>query len=274
MVLGLAGALVCALAYGIATVLQSVGSRRLALAEGLDPRLLGRLARSGPYVTGLALDGVGFIASVLALRTLPLFLVQSAIASSIGVTAVGSARWLRTPLGRTEIRALWTLGLGLVLLAAAAAPEPARPLAVRGQWMVLACVVPLAALTAAASRWRPRHAGAGLAAAAGLGFGGVGIAARAVTVPDPWWHLAGSPLAWALAAYAVVGTYCYAAALQRASATVVAAVAFVVETVVPAVIGLALLGDRARAGFGIVAAAGFAITVGAAVVLARTAPEP
>ena len=50
---------------------------------------------------------------------------------------------------------------------------------------------------------------------------------------------------------------------------VVAAVTFAVETVVPAVVGYAVLGDRARQGFLPVAVAGLLLTLGAAIALAR-----
>jgi len=276
VLLGLIGALGCAVAYGIATVLQAVATRRVATSEGFDPRLLVRLARSAPYLASLALDGAGFAAAVLALRTLPLFLVQAAVAASVGVTAVVAARWLHVRLGRRETAALYGLGAGLVLLAVSAQPEEAAGLGRAGEWAVLAGLVPLAALVAVAGRWPAERAAVGLAVGAGLGFSGTGIAARVIQVPDPWWHVAASPVLWALAGYGVVALYCYAAALQRGRITVVAAVTFAVETVVPALIGLALLGDRARAGFGPVAAAGFVVTVGAAVALARLAevPEP
>ena len=189
------------------------------------------------------------------------------------MTAIAAWWWLHVPLGHRERRALWALGLGLVLLAAAAQPESSRPMANLGQWALLLAVIPVGALALTASRWRPDAAAAGLAGAAGLGFGGIGIAARALTVPADRWQLVMSPLAWSLVAFGLVATYCYAAALQRGSATVVAAVAFSVETVVPAAVGLAVLGDSARPGFGPVAGAGFVVTVGAAIALARTVQE-
>ncbi len=268
MWLGLAGVLCCALAYGVGTVLQAAGSRRAPAGDSVDARALTRLVRSAPFVAGMALDGVGFATSVLALRSLPLFLVQSGIASSVGVTALVGSRWLGTALSRAQVRALWALGLGLALLAAAAQPEAGTALPVLGQWAVLVAAAPVAALFLV-PRHRPQLAVAALAAGAGLGFGGVGISARALTVDGPWWHLPTQPLLWALAVHGVLATYCYAAALQRGSATVVSAVTFAVETVVPAGIGLAFLGDAARPGFAAVAAVGFALTVGAAVALAR-----
>ncbi len=274
MVPGLIGALLCAVAYGVATVLQAVATRRVPAEDGFDPRLLFRLAGSLPYLGGLLLDTAGFAAAVLALRTLPLFVVQAAVASSVGVTALVAAAWLRVRLERRELAALWLLGLGLLLLAVSARAERAGAVAAPGQLALAAGVVPLAGLVAWSGRWRRDRAGIGLAVGAGLGFGGVGIAARVVVVPVPWWHLGTSPVLWALVGYAAVALYCYAAALQRARVTVVAAVTFAVETVVPALIGLTLLGDRARPGYTPVAAAGFVITVGAALALARLAEVP
>jgi drug/metabolite transporter (DMT)-like permease len=66
---------------------------------------------------------------------------------------------------------------------------------------------------------------------------------------------------------------CYAGALQRAGVTVVTAVTLAVETLVPAVVGYAFLGDRARPGFLPVAALGLLLALGGAVALGRHA-EP
>ena len=103
----------------------------------------------------------------------------------------------------------------------------------------------------------------------GAGFAAVGIAARALPAPSPWWSVLTQPLLWALAVGGVVALLAFAAAVQRGAVTVVAAVTFAVETVVPAVVGYVLLGDRARPGFLPVAVAGLLLTLGAAIALAR-----
>lgn len=276
MILGLTGAFLGALCYGTATVLQAVGVRRLA-ATPARTRLLARLWSARLYAVGLALDGLGFLASLLALRTLPLFVVQSAVASSVAVTAVLAALVLGTRLRRPEVAGLLVVGAGLVALAASAGTGTAAPLSGTGRWLVLAGVLPVVLLAAPAlGAVPPRRAGPAvvlLALAAGLGFGGVGVAARVLVLPHPWWHLAGDPVAWALAAYAVLSSVCYALALARGSVTVVAALTFGVETVVPAAIGLAWLGDHVRPGLTVVALAGFLATVGGCITLAGRA-EP
>src|SRR3954469_16260442 len=155
MILGLVAALAAAVAYGVASVLQAVGSRRLATAAP-DARLLLRLLRSAPYVAGLALDAAGVAATVVALRVLPLFVVESAVASSVGVTALVAARWLGARLRRPERIALVVLGVGLVLLASSAEAEGGQPLSRAWQWVMLALSLVVAAAARAAPP-APRH---------------------------------------------------------------------------------------------------------------------
>lgn len=263
------GALSAAACYGSASILQAVAARRSDRRAALHPGLLVDLVRQSRYVLGLALDGVGFLASLVALRSLPLFLVQAAIASSVGVTALLAWRYLGARLGRADRAALVVLGLGLLMLAVSAQPGSARPLPVAGRWLVLAGVAVVAGLAAWAGRAGPAVQAAGFAASAGAAFGGVGVAARALAVPDPAWHVLADPLGYSVVGYGVLGTLLFAGALQRGSVTVASAITFAVETVVPAAIGLTLLGDAARPGFAGAAVAGFVLTLGASVALAR-----
>jgi drug/metabolite transporter (DMT)-like permease len=268
---GLAGALAAAVAYGAASVLQGVAARRTAPGGSLDPRLLLRLARQGPYVAGLGLDLAGFALSVLALRTLPLFAVEAAVASSIGVTALLAAAVLHQVPTRRETAALAGIGAGLLLLAASAAPDDPASLPRAGAWAVLAGAVLLAALAWPAGRRSGERAGVTLGALAGLAFGGVGVAARAVRTPHPLWHGATDPLVLALVAYGLLGTLLYATALQRGRVTTATAALFAAETVGPALVGLTLLGDHARPGLAPLAVAGFAVTLAGCLALTRYA---
>lgn len=261
--LALAGTVLC---YGVATLLQDAGTRREPVRAGTDPLLVARLLRQLPYAAGLGLDGLGFLLSLAALRRLPVFAVQAGVAASIGVTAVGAALFAGERLGRRSWAALAVLGTGLVAVAGSAAPEAARP-ADGPLWLGLATgVVVLAGLGVLAAR-RPGAAGAvGLAAVSGLGYGGVALAARLLEL-----SLA-DPLLWTLLGYGAVGLAAFPLALRRSSVTTVTAVVAVAETVAPALVGILLLGDRARPGLGWLAAAGFAGTVAAAGLVARLDP--
>jgi drug/metabolite transporter (DMT)-like permease len=271
---GLAGALGAAVAYGSATILQAIGVRRMATAEpGSSLRARARLGRS--YAAGLLLDGIGFLASIAALRTLPLFLVQSAVASSVAVTAILAVVVLGVRLSGKEIAALTGVGLGLVALASSALEGPAQDTGPRAGWWALLAVVPVLAVAVVGLLTEaPTRSSALLAVAAGLAFGLVGIAARILVVPHPLWRVLGEPALWALVAHGALGTIAFAYALDRGRITSAAAITFATETVIPAVIGLRFLGDGVRHHFAPIALLGFVLTLGACLVLASRAERP
>ena len=76
-----------------------------------------------------------------ALRTLPLFLVESAVAASVAVTAVLSVLVLHVRLGATEVVALVAIGAGLTGLALTAAEGPAVRPGPSATWWLLAAAV-------------------------------------------------------------------------------------------------------------------------------------
>lgn len=270
----LIAALMAAVAYGAATVLQSVGVRRFAAAPSRP--WSGRLLAGRLYAVGLGLDAVGFLASLVALRTLPLFVVESAIASSVGVTALLSAIVLKLRLSRREVLALAAIGVGLISLAVSASEGPAVRPAMTGPLLLLATVPVGAMIVLGWSRPRASRTGVALlSGAAGLAFGAVGVAARVVDVPQHWWQAAGSLLVVVLVMHAALALTAYAIALERGRVTTVAAITFAVETVVPAVIGLVWLGDAVRPGllWAGLAALGFALSLGGSIALASHA-EP
>lgn len=257
-------AVLAAAAYGVASVLQAVGVARASAGGALGVSL----ARQWPYVLGIGLDLLGFASAVFALHRLPLFFVQAASAGSVGVTAAVAARWLAARLTRAEVRALLALTAGLVLLAASARPEPPTRLSGAGQWALLAgTVVALAGLLLAARRQQS----AALAVVAGLGFSGSAIGARAWVLPHSVTGLVTDPVSWALVLYGVLAAGAFAVALEHGRVTTVAAVTFVVETCLPAAVGLAVLGDRPRPGLAPVAAVGFVLAIAASLRLARYA---
>jgi hypothetical protein len=267
MVLGMACALFAALGYGSASVLQSVAARSAESSRGLDPRLFVRLAGSVPYVSGLGLDLAAFVASLVALRTLPLFFVQSAIAASVGVTAV-LATAIGVRLHGREIAALLVLGAGLLLLAASAQPDRGTPLTLPVRWGLLSTAVVLGAAGAAVARANGRSSAPALAVLGGLAFTVVAVAARSLTVPTPLWHVLADPGFWAILALGALGMLLFTTALQRGSVTSATAVTFAVETIIPAGVGLAFLGDTTRPGFALVAAVGFLLTISGSLALA------
>ena len=230
----------------------------------------GRIEAGWLYAVGLALDGAGFLASVAALRSLPLFIVESAVASSVAVTAILAGIFLGGRLDRPTVLALVVVGVGLVGLAAGAVEGPAKTLGGSAATLLLVLAVPVTALGLIGYRLPATRGVALLAVVAGLGFGGAGVAARTLSLHGGWKVLT-DPVAWALVVYGGLALAAFGLALQRGSVTVVAAITFSIETVVPAAVGLVWLGDQIRTGFAWLTVLGFVLTLGGSVRLARFA---
>jgi drug/metabolite transporter (DMT)-like permease len=273
---GLIAAAAAALCYGVASVLEAVATRRTEAVRGLDPRLMVRLLRSWPYLLGVGLDGLGFLLSLVAVRTLPLFVVQSVVASFLAITAVLGAIVLKMPLGRADRIGLAVVVTGLVLVGASATADSSVDVSRAEQWGVLVAAVLLAVAAVPLARLPGATSATALGAVAGLGYGVTAVASRMLPgdlAPD---RLAGeigtllaSPATYALAVGGAVAMLTYSVALQRGSVTRATAPLVVGETVAPAVVGLLLLGDHARPGWGPVAVVGFVLAVAGAVSLAR-----
>ncbi len=264
-----AGALVAAACFGVASVLQHASAARADVGRALDIRLFGRLGRQGPYLLGLALDGVGFALTAWTVRLLPLFVVQAALASALAVTAVVAGVVAREALRPAERLAVAGIVGGLVLLGLSAAPgrtEPGRGMAS----LLLVAGIPGLVLLAVWVERRPSgtRPGMALGALSGLAFAGFGMTGRVMAAP-PHPAMVVDPLAWAVVAYVALGLLLFAAALQRGRVTTITAACVVTETLVPAAVGVLALGDGARPGLAGVAATGFALTTAAALWLAR-----
>lgn len=266
VVLSWAAAVLCCLGYGVASVLQSEGARRAARATGVGG--LGLILLQLPYLLGLAADGLAFLANVVALRELPLFLVQAVVTASVGVTAVVAGlrgerlRW------RDGV-ALAVLGAGLVLLCVTATAESAVAVPARVQWLLLVATVVPVAVGLVGVRLRHRSAALVLAVAAGLAWTGVALASRGLGADRLSWDLVTDPLLWVVVAQGVVGTACFALALQRGPVTPVTAVTFVLEMVVPSALGLWLFGDSVSPGDRPWAGLGFGLALVGTASLAR-----
>ena len=263
--LALLSALAAMTVFGVAAVLQGVATSRAGDVAVLDPRLLVRLAAQPIFLAALALNGLGFLLHVVALQTLPLFLVQAVIAGAVAVTAVLSVRVFRAPLTARQWAAVALVVLGLVLLAPTATTEEAIASGV-GRPVVLGSFVVLLALAALAVRRVPGAVGAVLLGlVAGAGFGVVAVSAR--LLPELR-ELPTSPITYVLIAAGAVAYLVYSAAMQCGSVTTATAALVITQTVVPAVAGL-LLGDEIREGFLPLAAVGFGLALTGALGLAK-----
>lgn len=267
MAWGLLTAFAAACCYALGSIFQAVAARSVPDAEGLDPRFLIRLLHSWRYLLGVGLDGIGFLLSLVAVRVLPLFVVQSVVASFLAITAVLGAIFLKMPLRRSDRIGLGVVVAGLVLVGASAAEDGSVDVSDAERWGVLVVAVLLALVAVPLARVPGVRGAFGLGAVAGLAFGATAVASR--MLPSDLDALLTSPATYALIVAGIVAMLTYSIALQRGSVTQATAPLVVGETVAPALVGILLLGDHTRPGWGWVALLGFVVSVGGAISLAR-----
>jgi drug/metabolite transporter (DMT)-like permease len=258
-------AVVACLAYGVSSILQSVGAQRVAAAAGITGIAL--IVRQLPYLIGCGLDLIGFGANVLALQQLPLFLVQSIVAASVGVTAV-IAHFRGAKLSGRDWAALAVLGLGLVLLSVTAVPGAAARISLVADAVILGCAVIPLVVGLIGTRLGGRLSPVVLSVAAGLGFTGVAVAARGIA-GDGLGDLLLNPLLYAIVVHGIIGVTFFTLALQRGSVTIVTAITFVIEVVAPSLIGSALFGDAVEPQYRVVAGLSFFLAIAGTVLLSR-----
>ncbi|WP_405777483.1 hypothetical protein [Streptomyces sp. NBC_01538] len=272
------GAAVC---FGTATVLQAMAARAAAdgagpgTGPGGDAALLLRALRQWRYVAGLALDGLGFLFQIAALRSLPIYAVGAALAASLAVTAVVAAWLLRVRLSGVEWAAVGVVCAGLGMLGLASGTEGERAGSDTLRYAMLATAVGLLLLGFLGGRLPERGWGRGLVLGlgAGFGFGVVEVSVRLVDDVSVG-ALVGNAAVYALLVGGAAAFLALTSALRRGAVTVPMAGMVIGETIGPAVIGVVWLGDRTRDGLGWLAVAGFGVAVVGALALARFGEAP
>ena len=251
-----------------ATVLNSVAG----LLESDATRHVGRggwLVTRPRYLGGLLVDGLGWVATVVALRYLPVFVVQAVLGGAIALTAIGARIVYGSRLRRVDRLACVACVAGLVLVAASAGLDrPVDPSSAAELALGAAAIALVVALVAA---WRADAAWP-LPLVAGLGFGGSSVAVRAVhlTVGESLVGLIGAPSLYLVIVFGVVGLVAFSRALERASLARVTAILLVTEVTVPGLAGIVLLGDSVRPGWWTAMSAGLILAVAGVVVLASS----
>jgi drug/metabolite transporter (DMT)-like permease len=279
MVESLVAALVSALCYGVAAVMQAMAirsaSRRPArVQEGdpaagrVDPGLIIRLLGQWRFLISLAIDMVGFLAQLVALRRLPLFAVQAMVAANLAVIAVLAAWLMRARLNLAEWLAVTGVVVGVGLLGASAGAQGATTVGPTFQIGLMVAVAGVGVAGMAAARLPGLARTPVLGAIAGLGYAVLAVAARILPGFGPM-QLVRDPATYTLAAAGIVSFLMYASALEGGSVTVATSAVVLCETVPAALVGLIFLGDSTRRGLAGLAIPGFILAVAGAVTLAR-----
>ncbi|MFD0307057.1 hypothetical protein [Streptomyces sp. NPDC127119] len=281
------GASVC---FGTATVLQAIAARAAGpgtessapasggaasgdAASGVDAALFLRAVREWRYLAGLALDGVGFVLQIAALRSLPIYAVGAALAASLAVTAVVAAWLLGVRLSGIEWGAVAVVCAGLAMLGLASGEEGDRAGSTALKYAMPATAFAVLLVGALAGRLPGRARALALGLGAGFGFGVVEVSVRLIESLAPS-TLVTNPATYALLLGGGAAFLLLTSALQRGSVTTATAGLVVGETIGPAVVGVVWLGDRTREGLEWLAVLGFAVAVAGGLALARFGEAP
>jgi drug/metabolite transporter (DMT)-like permease len=252
MVIGLGAALLAALLFGVAAVAQAVAARRHGLVSWM---MLG--------VAVIYL--VGWLLHLVAIAQLPLYVAQVGIAVSLVVTALLAATVVEEPLEPRHWLAIVAVVTGLAMLVVAAGDVGEQEFDTGRTLALYVGVAVTLALGLVAMQWRSPRGGVLLAVLGGIAYGGSPVATRALV--DPGWEAQTLLPALTIGLYGLLGFWLYSVALARASVTAASAPLVLLQTVVPAVVGLAFFGDQVRAGWWPLACVGFVLSIAGALVL-------
>jgi hypothetical protein len=236
MVIGLGAALLAAVLFGLSAVMQAVAARRGRLVSPLMALV------AVIYVAGWGLH-------LVAIALVPLYVAQVGISFSLAVTAVAAAVTVGEPLASRHRVAIGVLVAGLALLAG-----------VLYGALVLTSVLGLLAL-----RVEGQRGGVLLGCLGGVAYAGSPVATRAL-VDFSWdWQTVAPALSIGL--FGLLGFWLYSLALRRASVVAASGPLVLLQTALPAVVGVLAFGDGLRDGWWPAAVVGFVASAAAAMAL-------
>ncbi|MFW0786270.1 EamA/RhaT family transporter [Gordonia sp. CPCC 206044] len=283
MTAGIIIAVVGAFSFAAAAVLQALGAEKVAQRAAVreerrrsakaHPSLRSTAATmlTVPFLIGFVFDIVGFVATIMSARLIPLFLSQTIISARLLATALLAMVVLHLSLTMRDWIAGTVVVASLVLLAVSAGREGVE----RDTWMhwgVLVAGPVLFGLGIVVMRTMHKHIAAATGLIAGTIFGVMAIASRLLDGLDPFdlTALLTDPALYGLVISGIGGFYLFTVALQTGSVNGAAAALVVGQTVLPGAVGILFLGDVTRAGWGPAAIVAFVAAVGGGVVLASS----
>ena len=261
MIWGLVAGLAAAALFGVGAVVQAHAVRRhvrrpdnlvsFVLASVRDPWTL---AVVGAYL-------LGFVLHVVAIWWLPLYLAQATIAMSLPVTAVTSTV-VHERLQPVHWWAVFLVSAGLVLLSVGSGEPGALFTSTEYAVALWAGVLVLIVAALVGVRWSAPV----IAGLAGLGYSGSAIAVRGAESAN---SLVGLACAASVGVYGLLAFWLYSVALDRSSVSSASAPLIVLQTFVPALVGVAFLDDGIRSGWWWGIALGLVLSTAGAIVLSR-----
>lgn len=237
------------LCYGLATVLEQIGVKKLKHVKQMQASVFIKFFKQLPYVQGFILDMLGWVFILYAVRSLPLFLIQSLIASSLIVSAVIDHYWLHTSINRVEKFSILTVLVGIILLGVVAHPGPAKPINDFFKWIIILAPILLLFISAIIIKIKAgKMTSTIMAIIAGISFGGTSVASRILSSQHIYLKSSSSLLIIAIAIYGALALFMLSVALQRDKLNRVNSALFASEVAIPSILGLIFLGDKVHNG--------------------------
>jgi hypothetical protein len=272
--LGIAAALVCAVATQLGFLCKHRGATRAARVELRRPLRSARaLFASRWFAFGMAVALVAWVLHVGALALAPLSTVQVVLSTGVVILAVLGDRLFGQSVGARQWAgvAMTATGLALLVLTLPAPDGGESAFAVPGMVAFEAAALALGTLLIAAPRLGApaHHHGALLGAAAGLLFGVSDVALKALTgaAPEGVLAVALSPWLPVAAAASVLAFLASARGFQEGDAVPVIACTSTAANLTCIVGGIVVFGDALAAGLLLaVQIAAFALVAAAALV--------
>ncbi|MCW2753400.1 MAG: hypothetical protein JWQ32_811 [Marmoricola sp.] len=245
-------ALLAAALFGAIAAVQASVIRRHGLRSAM---MLGVLAG---YL-------LGWVLHLVAIARLPLYLAQVGVGASLVVTALIAAFVMGEPLRREHWVAIATMVVCLGVLSLASGSVGQATFTNRTTIALYVMLVLTGALGWLAVRWTHPHSGVALGILAGVAYGGSPIATRALV--DFSSTLDTFATAASIGLFGALGFVLYSIGLNRTSVTAATAPLVLLQTVIPAAVGVALFHDDVRHGWWPFAATAFVLSLAAGIVL-------
>jgi drug/metabolite transporter (DMT)-like permease len=251
----------CSICNGVAAVLQKISADRVETINRLHFAPILKLFKHSHFIIGIALDLLAGVFILVATHKLPLFLVQSIIATSVLVTALIERLFIGQRLPSRTYKAAGLVIVGLICLSIASHPENVETISRTFKIIIICAPVVMLAMGGLLIKVKTDISSPIMAGLSGIGFGAVSIIGRVLTYPNPIWEVVKNPLVWALVVYSGLALFFFTAALQRTLASNVNAIMVAAETIAPLLVGILLLGDTARHGLWELVAIGCVLVV-------------
>lgn len=240
----IAAVVVSAVCLALGVLAYGAAGARLHTGSQSDEGAL----RSKDWWLGTGLQGAGFLFTLLARRSLPMLIVQSCSSLGLAVTALIQHLAGTHRMDRRAATWLTAVILGVGLIAVSTVPGHAVAIRPVHLWLLAACLVVCGAGIVAR---QPVVSGA----LSGLGFAYAAVGARLLMgdAVHPLWRFWELPLAsWLVglltASGIVLGQVHLTRGLSGSTAPTVLAPMYLLETLFPMVVGIAVLAELPRPG--------------------------